>query len=165
MAPDLRQTLVPIFEQGGGRDGLMIVGMGNPDRGDDGVGVYIADRINMSGSGRVCSESEKPAESTVLQCLEDPGIRTVVFLDAADFRGEPGEIRVFGHDAVPDFSPAVSTHQVPLSLLMQSLTEHGKRTFLIGIQPVQMQFNTSMSAAVLSAAAGLIRILSFPDSE
>ena len=72
---------------------VLVVGIGNPDRGDDGVGPAIARRLRV----RV------PSEARVLERSGDPlaliddwdGIPSVIVVDAVAPIGEPGRIHRF----------------------------------------------------------------------
>ena len=72
---------------------VLVIGIGNPDRGDDGVGPAIARRLRV----RV------PSEARVLERSGDPlaliddwdGIPSVIVVDAVAPIGEPGRIHRF----------------------------------------------------------------------
>ena len=143
-----------------------IVGLGNPDRGDDGIGVAVARQIRARFCHRIFFEGEQRAESVVLDFLESETIRTVLFIDAADFGGKPGEIRWFDADAAGRFLPAVSTHKVPLNLLMELLRGRGKQSFLLAVQPESTEFLAPISRAARRAMDGLEKALNgycYPD--
>jgi len=98
---------------------------------------------------RAFCETEVPVEAAVLDCLENPSIDTVLFVDAADFKGEPGEMRLFGASEAGQIQPAFSTHKVPLDLLIGMVLAKGKNAFLLGIRPESMEWLGQMGGAVL----------------
>jgi hydrogenase maturation protease len=76
---------------GGGSLGVLVAAIGNPDRGDDGFGPAVANRLR----GRV------PAGVRVIECGGDvlsvieewAGFSAVIVVDAAAPIGRPGRIR------------------------------------------------------------------------
>jgi hydrogenase maturation protease len=72
---------------------VLVVGIGNPDRGDDGVGPAIARqlRVRVSSGARVLERSGDP-----LALIDDwNGIPSVIVVDAVAPIGEPGRIHRF----------------------------------------------------------------------
>jgi hydrogenase maturation protease len=69
---------------------ILIVAIGNPDRGDDGVGALVATRL----AGRLPPEVAVVARrGDMLSLIEDwAGIDAVVCIDAASPMGEPGRV-------------------------------------------------------------------------
>jgi len=134
---------------------VRIFGLGNPYRGDDAAGLVLADRLKQRFPGRVFSESATSPEAWVLAAADDASVGTVLFVDAADFGGIPGEARLFDSDSAARFIPALSSHQAPLGLFFEWLGEKGKRGFLIGLQPAALSFGNPLSIPV-SEALGLL---------
>jgi len=101
-----------------------ILGIGNPLRGDDGVGVAVVEHL------RACL---LPADVEVvdgglggmalLDCFE--GVSRVILVDAADFGGEPGAFRILDLHDLPldDASSLQQLHAgiVPLLELVRQL--------------------------------------------
>jgi len=127
---------------------VVIVGLGNLDRADDGLGIILAERLKDRYPGHVFSEKEKSVEGMVLELLERKDIRVFLFVDAMDFGGEPGEVRLFSAEDAERFVPSFSTHKVPIALLMGMIQERGKRPFLLGVQPGSLEFLGKMSLFV-----------------
>lgn len=139
-------------------ESLIIIGLGNTDRADDGAGIQIVAKIKARFPGKAFSEIEQSVEGLVLECLEDPSIKSILFIDAVDFQGKPGQVRLFGfHDTV-QFIPAISTHKVPLTLLMELIEKHEKDAFLLGIQPRSVQLFGKMSDEVQTAIQDLEKL-------
>ncbi|MBN2201569.1 hydrogenase maturation protease [bacterium] len=131
--------------------GVAVIGLGNRDRADDGAGIEIAGRMKSAFSGRIFIEPEQGAESAVLELLDDERFHHVLFIDAVDFKAEPGTIRLFGIGDADDFLPAFSTHQAPVGLLMRLLSERGKKCHLFGIQPGSTEIFGDMTESVRTA--------------
>lgn len=126
---------------------IALIGMGNLDRGDDGAGVTVADAFKDKAP-YVFSESDRSAESYVFGLKDIQKIRTVLFIDATHFDGKPGEVKVFNFDSVKRIVPVFSTHQISLPPLMQTLIQHRKDVYLIGIQPENTALMSKMSPSV-----------------
>lgn len=125
-----------------------VIGLGNPDRADDAVGILLAAKCKSVFPDRVFLETETSVEGTVLRILDDRSIGLVWFVDAVGFGGAAGEIRKFEVQDTDQFVPSVSTHKVPMTLLMNLLAQHGKTVFLLGIQPGVLDFMGKMSDSV-----------------
>ena len=84
---------------GADRPGVLVVGIGNPDRGDDGFGPAVADRLR----GRVPSGVRVLERSgDVLALIEDwAGFSAVIVIDAAAPISQPGRIHSFDLAADP----------------------------------------------------------------
>ena len=144
------------------RGSLAVVGMGNRDRADDGLGLDLAERLKDRRSGLVFSEEERGVEGIVFDLIERDDVDTVVFVDAANFGGQTGELRLFDvHDA-ERFIPSFSTHKVPITLLMGLVDQKGKTPYLLGVQPKDTTLFSPMTSIVASRLDDLIRVFLEP---
>jgi hydrogenase maturation protease len=125
-----------------------VVGLGNPDRGDDNIGIEMAKKLKTRLHGRVFFEPEYSAEGAVLELLESGCVKNVLFIDAVDFGAKPGTMKLFGFAEAKNFIPPVSTHKVPIALLMEILQSKGRQTHLLGIQPESMNLFSEMTDSV-----------------
>lgn len=126
----------------------VVVGLGNPDRADDGAGIEIVSKWKARLGRRAFLDTEISAETIVLDHLADPDADVFLFVDAADFGGKPGDFRLFGIGEQDRFRPALSTHQVPMDLLMGLIASRRKDVFLLGIQPESLEPMGGMTPAV-----------------
>jgi len=157
--PDNSKILLDILEQNLESANLTVIGLGNPDRADDGAGVAVASKLKKEYPQHVFLETERSVEGIVLDLLEQKDVKTLLFLDASDFGGKPGEIKLFTHDDAKRFIPAVSTHKVPITFLMEIIVKQGRKAFLLGIQPGSLEFMGRMSPAVGKAVSILENLL------
>lgn len=144
ISKDLFSPLLPLFRSGS----VIIIGLGNPDRADDGCGIELANRLKARFPERAFSETGRNVESIVLDFLEDPSVSAFLFVDAADFGGDPGDVKLFGPEKAGSFSPSFSTHKVPLSLLAGLILQHGKKPFLLALQPSSLKFMGPVSSMI-----------------
>ena len=136
-----------------------LVGVGNPLRRDDGVGPWIVDAVRDAIAGtdlRVIDAQDVPENFAPVIARE--GCRNVVFIDAAAARGAPGTV-IFG--PLADFAEAgsFSTHKLALSLSGKFLEAAGKKVFLLGIVPADLEFGSGLTPEVKRAAASLRDII------
>ena len=127
---------------------VILVGMGNRDRADDGVGLELAERLKKRYPNHVFSEEDKSVEGIVFEQMERQDIDTILFIDATDFGGNPGDVQCFRSEDAQRFVPSFSTHKVPITLLMEVVEQHGKKPLLLGIQPESLDFLASMSPSM-----------------
>ncbi len=137
------------------REPSCLVGVGNRLRRDDGVGPWIAGAVRdaASGTGLRVIDAEDVPENVVHE-IARADCRNVVFVDAVAADGAPGTV-VFG--PLADFGEAesFSTHKLALSLCGKFLEAAGKRVFLLGIVPADLEFGSGLTAEVEGAAASL----------
>lgn len=111
-----------------------IVGVGNPLRGDDGIGPYLVDRL---------AEAELPGHLSTLQVEDIPEsyvfdlarrqCRHVVFADAVVGAGEKGAVLFGRFRELGDTGDDWSTHRLALNLCAEILEASGKSVWLLGI--------------------------------
>ena len=129
---------------------VVIMGIGNPCRGDDAAGSLVARQIRDAPGVRVIDAQDVPEDYLCLVVNHRPD--TVVLIDSVDLDSAPGSIALLDKDQVAGYWP--STHRVPMCLLMNYLErETNGRIFLIAIQPRQTVFLKPMSAEVSSSVA------------
>jgi hydrogenase 3 maturation protease len=133
---------------------ILILCIGNQEGGDDGIGPYIAERL-MS----------KPSLAMVLDCGTIPenytGVikrekpKTLILIDAAEMNLSPGEIRIIPKEKIGTMH--LSTHAMPLSVLIKYLEKEVPQIIFIGIQPGSMQ--GTLCDPVKKSGDELIRLL------
>ena len=80
------------------------MGLGNPDYGDDGFGVQLADELTKAGIPEVVIGGAVPEQRLGKIAAQD--FDYVVFLDAVDFAAPPGSLVVMGARQNPGAFPA-----------------------------------------------------------
>jgi hydrogenase 3 maturation protease len=136
---------------------VVIMGMGNPRRGDDAAGSLVAHQLSDVQGVRVIDAQDVPEDYLGLVVRQRPD--TVVLIDSVDLDSAPGSIALLDKDHMADYWP--STHRAPMCLLMDYLQrETHARIFLIGIQPRQTNFLEPMSEEVSSSVERIANVLS-----
>ncbi len=128
--------------------------VGNRDGGDDAVGPYIADKLKKVKYENIVIDCGTVPENFTADVKKyDP--TSVIIIDAVEMNLKPGEIRIINEDKISEMH--ISTHGIPLSILMKYLKQFVNRVILIGIQPAQM--TGKMTDPVKNAADKLIEML------
>ena len=140
------------------RGSLVVVGMGNRDRADDGFGLDLAERLKDHWPGLVFSEEDLSVEGIVFDLIERDDIEVIVFVDATNFGGEVGDLRLFDVYDAERFVPSFSTHKVPITLLMGVADQRKKTSFLLGIQPKDTTLFSSMTPGISSRLEDLVQV-------
>jgi len=136
------------------RKNYMLMGLGNICRGDDGIGSFIAQNF-QSDDWLVLDCGTTPENFTYLVKKSQP--EYLVIVDAAQMNLEPGEFRVIPSERIDKFY--LTTHNIPLSLLISYLDKWVGKTILIGIQPERMEDFQRISERVQDSARNIIEIL------
>ena len=136
---------------------LLIITIGNSYRSDDGVGPYIASKIKKCKKNLIVLNAEDQPENIIDEATRlKPG--KIVIIDAADFGGMPGEIRLIEKKDIPDTS--LSTHSFSPNILAAIIEEDtGADVLFLGIQPESIQFGEGISKPVKEAAKRIISCL------
>lgn len=124
-------------------------------RRDDGVGPWVVRAVQAAGSGtnlRIIDAQDVP--ENFVHVIARADCPNVVFVDAVAAEGAPGTI-VFG--PLDEFAEAgsFSTHKLALSFSCRFLEAAGKRVFLLGIVPADLEFGVGLTSEVEQAAASL----------
>jgi len=144
---------------------VAVLGIGNPQRGDDGAGLACVRALRKARPGRaslVRLIEAGPVPENFTGPLRRFAPSHVILVDAVRAGRRPGaaflvDPALIGHDDA-------SSHRPPLSWLARYLAETiGCRVLLLGIQPGRTEPAGPLSAAVRKSvertAAGLARIL------
>jgi hydrogenase maturation protease len=140
---------------------LIVIGVGNRDRGDDAVGPIVCDLVNDQ---------------------QLPGIRTIVFegsvldlpihwstsdrvmiVDAAEPAGEPGRITEFnGLSEQLTVPGSLSTHTIDVGTaikLARALDRLPKQLTVVGIEGADFEFDAPLTPAVQQAAGRVVTMI------
>ena len=130
-----------------------ILCIGNKDGGDDGIGPYIADHLKPNNQLTIINSGTIPENYTSLIKQHKPD--HLIIIDAVDMHLPAGEIRIRQKNKISEL--CISTHGIPLSLLINYLQQTIKTITLIGIQPKTM--TGPLSNEIKHSGEYLIKIL------
>jgi len=131
---------------------IAVFGIGNILLSDDGVGVHILNRLkeeyDLPGYVELIDGGTKGLDLLPLLEARDK----VLFIDAANFKKDPGTIGEVEGDDIPAFlTTKLSVHQIGLPDMLFSANLMGilpPEMSLIGIQPESMATSVEMSDVV-----------------
>ena len=127
---------------------IAFVGLGNELRGDDLAGLVFIEALKTKtvfNKSKFIIAGKNP--ENYLQEILDYNPEAVVFIDAADFLGEPGEISLLESDSLANID--FSTHAYSIKLIEKFLSLNRQIDFIyIGIQPKTTELGKEMSSQV-----------------
>ena len=125
-------------------------------RSDDGVGSYIFSKVISSKFLKVVNAGYTP--ENIIDKVTELSPKRIIIIDAADFGGFPGEVRVIDSEHIPEAS--LSTHAVSLKVIAKILFEDTRADIIfIGIQPKNVALGEELSPEVSASADGIINYL------
>lgn len=143
--------------RGSGR--VVIVGVGNPIRMDDFVGVAIVRGLRGKvDSSRVMLIEAETIPEDHMQEIIDYKPTHILMIDAAIIGSRPGEARLIEPDQLTDF-PAISTHMLPLRIFCEYLKTTNVEMCLLLIEPEKTNFGEGMTLKVEAISRTIHKVL------
>ncbi len=135
-----------------------VIGIGNPDRGDDGVGRVVAEQLRGRVGDGIDVKSLSGEVSGLLDCLERAD--AAYLIDAVSSGAEPGAVHRFdvGAAPLPSASFATSTHGLGLAEaieLARAMNCLPSRCIVYAIEAAAFDDGDPLSDAI-KAASGLV---------
>ena len=154
---DWRSRLRRILAEASEGGQVIFIGIGNPLRGDDGIGVKIAEDLKaLLRRGGVEVMVIEDRVDLIPKVLENRNVSLIIFFDAADFGGKPGEIRMM---SVSESSgKTLSTHDLPIELMLK-ISGTNAPAYVIGIQATAIKFGEEIRPQVVEAGKAIVRFL------
>ena len=159
--PDLREQL-----QQGIVGNVCLMGVGNVDYGDDGLGVRLAEAVagTLSLAGGLYGALEVIIAGTTPEVfvgrVAEKGFDHLVFLDAVEFGGAPGSVILLDAGQIAARFPQVSTHKISLGLLAKWVEASGTtKAWLLGVQPESLKAAQRLTPVVLKTVEVLNDLL------
>jgi hydrogenase 3 maturation protease len=130
---------------------VVIMGMGDTMKGDDGAGCLFAETFGKKGPFKNFKIiNAELAPENFMGVIENFSPDNIILVDAVDFKAAPGKIRLFSAQEITDTT--ASTHNFSLSVMLDFLKkEINKEGVIIGIQPKNLEFSEKISAEVREA--------------
>jgi len=148
---DVHNNLNEIISQSKDKK-ILFTGIGNVLRSDDGVGVYICQRIIPSEFISALNV-EVSIENYIGKINElNPGL--LILVDCMHLGQPPGTYRVLGTNEIAD--QTFNTHNISLNRLKDFFS---MPTLILGVQPKSVQFGENMSTEVRKSAENIIQII------
>ena len=139
---------------GDGERRIVLVGVGNPMRADDGVGPKIIELLQERHLENVLLINAETMPEAFTGKVEKYKPTHVMLIDAANFRGQVGEARLITGAQIG--GQALSTHSLPLTLFISYIEKSmDVPVILLGIQPKTIDFDMRMSREIKDAAVSV----------
>jgi hydrogenase maturation protease len=138
---------------------VLILGIGNTLRSDDGIGVCVMEALCRCDDNRLRRRGARFCDGGTLGLSLLPTLETandVIVIDAADIGVEPGTVRSFEGEAMDAQlgGKKQTSHEVALADLMAAarlLGQQPARRALVAIQPGSTDWGAEPSAVVAAA--------------
>ncbi len=139
---------------------LVILGIGNELGSDDSVGLWAVPRLKEALSGiprvEVLAAGTVPENFTGLLRRLSPS--HILLVDAAEVGEKPGTIELIEAPKIGEVMP--STHTPSLKMLVEYLQQElGSKVVILGIQPKELSFGTTLSEEVKNSVCKFVQLL------
>jgi hydrogenase 3 maturation protease len=143
--------------RGAGR--VVVVGVGNPIRMDDFVGVKIVrDLRGKVDSDRVMLIEAETVPENYMQQIADYKPTHILIIDAAIQGLKPGGSRLINPEQLTNY-PAFSTHMLPLRMFCEYLEATTVKMGLLIIEPEKTDFGEGITSKVETASRTIHEML------
>ena len=131
---------------------VLVVTLGNELRGDDSLGVKLAEALCKQGLGDKLLNAGIMLENLISVIIRKRP-EVVIFVDAIDANLNPGEIVIYDFDEGFKEVTPLSTHKLPLKVIAKFIREElsNVKILLIGVQVKSYEFGDEMSDEVKGA--------------
>jgi len=137
---------------------LAVLGVGSELRGDDGVGPYISEKLSHFNSESFLSINGDLVPENFTQDLRKFQPDNIIIIDAAFMRKSAGDIEIVRINEVTGIS--FSSHSMPLSVLGRYLSQEiGANIYILGIQPINIDFGSEISQEVKETADKIFEMI------
>jgi len=129
----------------------LIMCIGNREGGDDAIGPYVADKLQNFFTVIDCGTTPENYTSIVKKQKQ----KNLIIIDAVEMNLQPGEIRIVPKEKIGVMT--ISTHRIPISVLIEYLEQYAENIYFIGIQPKTM--SGKMTSIVKNSVDKLVEII------
>jgi len=146
---------------------LAVLGIGNPLKGDDAVGLSVIQNLSGKVPENVLLLECEVVPENYLSQIEEFKPTHVLMIDAAQINGEAGASRLISIEEIAGVT--LSTHTLPLSFVAEIIKQNtGADVILLGIQPESIEFREGLSPKLQEAtrriADLIIKVIKEADS-
>jgi len=143
-----------MIDSGDKRISNLIMCVGNREGGDDAIGPYIADKLlHDKGDLVILDCGIVPENFTSVVKRNNP--KNLIIIDAVKMGLSSGEIRIVPKEKIGVMH--ISTHGIPISVLIKYLEQYVENILFIGIQPENM--SGEISEEVQKSGQRLVKII------
>lgn len=137
----------------------VICGIGNPLRGDDGIGYLVVKTIQHHfKDGNILPIACGSTPENYVQKIRRFCPDNIVIIDAVDMGKPTGTVTLIDIQTI--LGRRMSTHRLPINIFIEYLKRYVKaKIIFIGIQPKSISFNAKISAECKNAVKKVIKKL------
>ena len=144
-----------------GYEKLIVLGVGNVLKCDDGVGPFIINRLkeeNIENEDRLLFINAETVPENFTGKIRKENPSHIIIVDACLMDGQPGDIEIVDEH---DFANiGISTHSMSLSFFVRYLEKDNDfKIIFVGIEPESMDYSDNLTENVEKAACGFIETL------
>lgn len=132
----------------------VILTIGNSMMGDDAAGPLLASLLQCSPVPGWQAVDGGAVPENVMHRVRAMTPNRVLVVDATEMALEPGEVRLVDDRFISE-QFIMTTHNLPVSLLIASLRETVPEVLFLGIQPSVVAFGYPISSVVEQAVVGI----------
>lgn len=137
---------------------LAVLGVGSELRGDDGIGPYLSERLSSFNSESFLSINGDLVPENFTRDLRKFQPDNIIIIDAAFMGKSAGDIEIIRINEVTGIS--FSSHSMPISVLGKYLSQEiGANVYILGIQPINIDFGSEISLEVIEAADKIFEMI------
>ncbi|MBS7657584.1 MAG: hydrogenase maturation peptidase HycI [Candidatus Bathyarchaeia archaeon] len=137
---------------------IVILGIGNPIRRDDYIGVAVAKLLKEKNLPNVLILECETVPESFTNVIKDVKPTHVLMIDAANLNATPGFAKIIDINEIEYFS--FSTHDLPLSLLAKFIAyETNAKIALLGIQPKSLDFGEGLTSELVKASEEIAKTI------
>ncbi len=132
-----------------------IMCIGNREGGDDSVGPYVAGKLSDKQHNNIFIIDCGTTPENYTSIIKKNRPKNLIIVDAVEMNLKPGDIRIVPKEKIGVMT--ISTHGIPISVLIRYLEQHVENIFFIGIQPKTM--SGKLTDIVKNSADKLVEII------
>jgi len=137
---------------------VCLMGVGNPEYGDDAFGVCLAEELLNAGVPDVVVAGNSP--DRWVGTMADMKFDHLVFLDAVELGAAPGSVVFLDAAQIEARYPQISTHKISLGVLAKYVESNGvTKAWLLGVQPESLKEGQALTPAVRKTLDVLVELL------
>lgn len=131
---------------------VVVLGIGNTLRCDDGFGVYVASSLKQINFENVLILDAGVSPEAVLGDILEYKPSHLIIVDTIDAKRKPGDLIIARFEDLLD-EVVISTHRLPLTLLVKYLRLMGfdGEVVIVGVQPGDLSFGETLTPEVKEA--------------
>lgn len=133
----------------------LIMCIGNRDGGDDAIGPYIADNLKKEENKNFAVLDCGIVPENYTSIVKQYNPKNLTIIDAVEMGLNPGEMKIVPKEKISKMH--ISTHGIPISVLIGYLEQYLENILFIGIQPKTM--SGEMTTIVRKSGNKLIELI------